>query len=88
MYIDILEIWFGIASGKISSIFTELSARDTPLFLFLGYYGFTLDICFTLDISRLFVLMFYGPVNPMGSCRAWSVSLTTHLLGTLSPLSG
>ena len=36
----------------------------------------------------LFVLRFYGPVNPMGSCRAQSVYLTTHLLGRLSPLSG
>ena len=36
----------------------------------------------------LFVLRFYGPVNPMGSCRAWSVYLTTRLLGRLSPLSG
>ena len=35
----------------------------------------------------LFVLRFYGPVNPMGSCRTWSVYLTTHLLGRLSPLS-
>ena len=36
----------------------------------------------------LFVLMFYGPVNPMGSCRARSVYLATRLLGRLSPLSG
>ena len=36
----------------------------------------------------LFVLRFYGPVNPMWSCRAGSVYLTTHLLGRLSPLSG
>ena len=36
----------------------------------------------------LFVLRFYGPVNPMGSCRAWSVYLTTRLLGRLCPLSG
>ena len=36
----------------------------------------------------LFVLRFYGPVNPIGSCRARSVYLTTHLLGRLSPLSG
>ena len=36
----------------------------------------------------LFVLRFYGPVNPMGSCRAPSVYLTTRLLGRLSPLSG
>ena len=28
------------------------------------------------------------PVNPMGSCRMWSVYLTTRLLGRLSPLSG
>ena len=38
--------------------------------------------------SYLFVLRFYGPVNPMWSCRDWSVYLTTHLLGRLSPLSG
>ena len=36
----------------------------------------------------LFVLRFYGPVNPMGSYRAWSVYLTTRLVGRLSPLSG
>ena len=36
----------------------------------------------------LFVLRFYGPVNPMGSCRARSVYLTTRLLGRLSPLRG
>ena len=36
----------------------------------------------------LFVLRFYGPVNPMGSCRARSVYLTTRLLGRLSPQSG
>ena len=32
--------------------------------------------------------LFYGPVNPMGSCRVWSVYLTILLLGRLSPLSG
>ena len=36
----------------------------------------------------LFVLRFYGPVNPMGSCRVLSVYLPTLLLGRLSPLSG
>ena len=36
----------------------------------------------------LFVLRFYGPVNPMGSCRVLSVYLTTRSLGRLSPLSG
>ena len=41
-------------------------------------------------ICYLFVLRFYGPVNPMGSCRARSVYLhvATRLLGRLSPLSG
>ena len=34
-----------------------------------------------------FVLRFYGSVNPMGSCHAWSAYLTTLLLGRLSPLS-
>ena len=33
------------------------------------------------------MLRFYGPVNPMGSCRARSVYLTTRLLGRLSPLN-
>ena len=33
-------------------------------------------------------LRFFGPVNPMGSCQARSVYLTTRLLGRLSPLSG
>ena len=36
----------------------------------------------------LFVLRFYGPVNPVGSCRARSVYLITRLLGKLCPLSG
>ena len=40
------------------------------------------------DIVCLFVLKFYGPVNPIGSCQAWSVYLTTRLLGRLSPLNG
>ena len=41
-----------------------------------------------LSFVCLFVLRFYGPVNPMGSCRARSVYLTTRLLDRLSPLSG
>ena len=40
------------------------------------------------DVKNLFVLRFYGPVNPRGSCRARSVYLTTRLLGRLGPLSG
>ena len=42
----------------------------------------------TTPVTVLFVLRFYGPVNPVGSCRARSVYLTTRLLGRFSPLSG
>ena len=45
-------------------------------------------VCPEIICRSLFVLRFYGPVNPMGSCRARSVYLTTRLLGRLSPLSG
>ena len=54
-------------------------------------------ICFSIILKKkistqygfcLFVLRFYGPVNPNESCRARSVYLTTHLLGRLSPLRG
>ena len=33
-----------------------------------------------LTSTCLFVLRSYGPVNPMESCQAWSVYLTTRLL--------
>ena len=39
------------------------------------------------EFHDLFVLRFYGPVNPVGSSRARSVYLTTRLLGRLSHLS-
>ena len=47
-------------------------------------FPFRLDYFFFV----LFVLRFYGPVNPRESCRARSVYLVTRLLGGLSPLSG
>ena len=35
--------------------------------------------CLSVTVSPdAFVLRFYGPVNPMGSCRARSVYLTTR----------
>ena len=40
-----------------------------------------------IAIVCLFVLRFYGPVNPKGSCRARLVYLATRLLDRLSPLS-
>ena len=47
-----------------------------------------MEECYNEAPVYLFVLRFYGPVNPMGSCRARSVYLTTRLLSRLSPLSG
>ena len=47
-----------------------------------------LSACKIVRFVCLFVLRFYGPFNPMGSCRARSVYLTTRFLGRLSPLSG
>ena len=41
---------------------------------------------FSSQTSFLFVLRFYGPVKPMGSCCVRSVYLATCLLGRLSPL--
>ena len=56
---------------------------------FVGVFVCVMLICyFSQNMVCLFVLRFYGPVNPMGSCRARSVYLTTRLLGRLSPLSG
>ena len=71
------------------------------IFFFFFFFFFFLIITQLLQVSWarilklsqvialwLFVLRFYGPVNPKGSCRAQSVYLTTRLLGRLSPLSG
>ena len=40
-----------------------------------------------VTVEVLFVLRFYRPINPVGSCRVQSVYLTTLLLDRLSPLS-
>ena len=58
------------------------SASDRNVLEYLDLY--LMDFFFQVNV----VLRFYGPVNPMGSCRARSVYLTTRLLGMLSPLSG
>ena len=42
-----------------------------------------INIPIVKSIFCLFVLRFYGPVNPMGSCQARSVYLTTRLLAGL-----
>ena len=66
-------------------MFAGINVRDfTILYIFTG-----IKICgFINRPEYMFVLRFYGPVNPMGSCRARSVYLTTRLLDRLSPLSG
>ena len=55
-------------------------------------YIFCLIISIPLQLNMhfayLFVLKFYGPVNPTGSCRAQSVYIITRLLGRRSRLSG
>ena len=84
-----------VCFGKFSAIMVLPSSQQSK------YYLLVLNIsnvekgaiCYTKIQSTdrlvcLFVLRFYGPVNPMGSCRARSVYLTTRLLGRLSPLSG
>ena len=61
----------------------EKSRKPKSNFFVFFFFSDVLHI-----VVYLFVLRFYGPVNPMGSCRAQSVYLTTRLLGRLSPLSG
>ena len=60
------------------------------LFLVVKFSVYLIRHVFIMShfLVNLFVLRFYGPVNPVGSCRARSVYLTTRLLGRLSPLSG
>ena len=86
---DELELTL-IVVGPLRTMAVEAKEEQSELF------------CTEIDISKvselkeemhmhevcLFVLRFYGPVNPMGSCQARSVYLTTHLLGKLSPLCG
>ena len=67
-----------VVKVKGTSIITPLLAKIRQLF----------NVFFIAqDTNNLFVPRFYGPVNPMGSCQAWSLYLTTLLLGRLSPLS-
>ena len=63
----------------------NLSYRQEPRSLYIPSMAILLLVFF---FCFCFVLRFYGPVNPMGSCRARSVYLITRVLGRLSPLSG
>ena len=61
MCIDILEIWFGIANGQISSNFevvTNVSARDMPIFSFRDdnlskYQGILTKLGICIDIKEI-----------------------------------
>ena len=55
--------------------------KNTGILCFLCYINCWSIVHFIF--SALYMLRFYSPINPMGSC--WSVFLTTLLLGRLSP---
>ena len=75
-----------ICEHKKKSYLFETPVTETSIYSCLNE-TLTLE-WWCLRTLSLFVLRFYGPVNPMGSCRARSIYLATPLLGRLSPLSG
>ena len=52
---------------------------EKPIQKLENYHKFV--ICCSCDTFCLFVLQFYSPVNPLGSCQARSVYLTTLFPG-------
>ena len=73
---------YSVASDLGLHCVHKLVSPNTNMFLWQPIRNlYQIQVC-------LFVLRFYGPVNPMESCQAQSVYLTTRLLGRLSPLSG
>ena len=75
-----------VASGPRVKLVSCKSALNPPVVCSTDRSKAVVPVLVLLLV--LFVLRFYGPVNPMGSCRARSVYLTTRLLGRLSPLRG
>ena len=75
--------------GAPRNEFESAMVNEPSVFEILKFDGTLFHCSFVFSFSAhrskavLFVLRFYGPVNPMGSCRARSVYLTTRL-----PLSG
>ena len=68
MCIDIVDIWFGIANGQISSIFTELSALDTPIHSFLDdnlskYQGILIKLAICIDIKEIWFRIANGQIS-------------------------
>ena len=65
MCIDIVDIWFGIANGQI---FTELSARDTPIFSLPGnnlskYQGILTIFAICIDIKEIWFGIANGQIS-------------------------
>ena len=86
------NIWRYELSGEVVHVFWIPDAFLFMVVFKLSDIIYENILVFNLHTEKwqslcLFVLRFYGPVNPMGSCRARSVYLTTHLLGRLSPVT-
>ena len=64
-------------SKKLMKTVANCVGPDQTLFSVSSRSTLFADAC----LSSLFLLRFYGPVNPMGSCRARSVYLTTNVTG-------
>ena len=67
--IDIVEIWFGIALGKFRQILTELSARDTPIFLFPDDHlskcqGILTKLGTCIDMKEIWFVIANGYISP------------------------
>ena len=70
MCIDIVEIWFGITDGQILSNLTELSARDSPIFLFPDdnlrkYQGILTKLGTCIDIKDIWFGIANGQISSM-----------------------
>ena len=68
--------------GAHAILQTIMLSYEESDFSFYYYFFLLCVLCFQratfidficIKIEDLFVLRFYGSVNPMGSCRAWSV---------------
>ena len=94
MQSDLSLRWQHMSEGTFSHVTTQMFSpliarvRKEDILIFIFTFQFIHPSFVSVLPKRKFVLRFYGPVNPMGSCRARSVYLTTGLLGRLSPLSG
>ena len=68
MYIDIVEIWLGIAiMGRFCQFLTELSARDISIFLFPDdnlskYHWIFTKLGLCIDIVEIWFRITYGQI--------------------------